>query len=71
MTSIRALIYAIDENISDRRIEKIILETPTVKKRRIKFEVLDNSVPLSSLIESKNSISFGLSTEIDTHFLEL
>lgn len=47
-------IYFYDINKSSQKvIEKIILETPTVKKRRIKFEVLDSSVPLSSLIESK------------------
>ena len=47
-------VYFYDINKSSQKvIEKIILETPTVKKRRIKFEVLDSSVPLSSLIESK------------------
>lgn len=38
---------------SQNVIEKIILETPTVKKQKISFEVLDDSIPLSSLIESK------------------
>ena len=48
------IVYFYDINKSSQKvIEKIILETPTVKKRRIKFEVLDSSVPLSSLIESK------------------
>lgn len=34
MTSIRALIYAIDENISDRRIEKIILDKGKIPKNK-------------------------------------
>ena len=38
-------VYFYDINKSSQKvIEKIILETPTVKKRRIKFEVLDSSV---------------------------
>lgn len=48
------IVYFYDINKSSQKvIEKIILETPTVKKSRIKFEVLDSSVPFSSLIESK------------------
>ena len=45
--------YNID-TITQNAIEKIILETPTVKKNKVQFVVLDDSVPLSSLIESNN-----------------
>ena len=34
MTSVRALIYAIDNHISDRRIEKIILDKAKISKNK-------------------------------------